>query len=128
MTRNRHHKRGDGFAPESRTKSAENQHIRKPKFMILSDEYKSLSACSKAIMDCMQIQHYTGDYTGYGVEQAQIETGFSNRSVTRGIAELLGKRFLILKSNYNHSKGKVRKWEMTWMSYHGKKPRDLWKG
>jgi len=127
MARNRQHKHGDGFAPEPRTKSSENQHIRKPKFMILSDEYKSLSACSKALMECMQIRHYTGNYTGYGVEQAHNDTGFSNRSIARGFSELLKKRFLVLQGNYNHSKGKTRTWEMTWMSYHGKKPRDLWR-
>ena len=128
MPRNRQHKHGDGFSREPRKKSSENQHIRKPYFMLLSDEYKLLSSCSKAIMDCMQIRHYTGNYTGYGVEQAHDDTGLGYRSITRGFAELIKKRFLVLQGNYNHSKGKVRKWEMTWMSYYGKPPRDLWKG
>ena len=128
MARNRQHTRGDGFSPEPRKKSADNQHIRKPKFMILSEEYKSLSPCSKAIMDCMQVRHYTGNYTGYGRDQAIVETGFSSKPVASAFSELMQKRFLVLKANYNHSNGKTRSWEMTWMSYHGKPPRDLWKG
>jgi len=128
MPRNRQYKRGDGFAPTLRKKSTENHHIRKPYFMLLSDEYKLLSPCAQAIMDCIQIKHYTGKYTGYGIDDAQIDTGYSNRTVSRAFSELIKKRFLVLQSNYNHSKGKVRIWEMTWMSYHGKPPRDLWKG
>ena len=123
----RNKKRGEGFSPVPRKPKSEQYHIRKPNFMILSDEYKSLSPCSKAVMDCMQIHHFVNKYTAYGGGQAAKEAGHGSTAISAAFSELMKKGFIRLQENYNHSDGKTRTWEMTWMSYFAKPPRDLWR-
>ena len=122
----KHKKSGDGFKPCQRKKSSDNRHIRKPVFMLQSAEYKGLHPCSKLMMDYMQVCHYPNKFTGYGWEQAKSDTGYGSTTVSKSFDELINKGFINLQENYNHSAGKVRTWELTWMSYHGKPPQDLW--
>ncbi len=124
----KHNKTSDGFKPVLRKAGSENQHNRFPHFIIKSPEFKSLSYASKMVMQCMQMNHWPGKYTSYGFKQAMRDTGFGgNATITKAFNELQSKGFIVLRANYNHIEAKTRLWELTWMSYHGKKPQDLWR-
>ena len=120
-------KHGEGFNPVLRKPKSEQYHVRIPNFMIKSPEYKSLSACSRAVMMCMQMYHYPNKFTAYGGDQAAEDTGYKSTAISAAFSELMKKGFLHLQENYNHSAAKTRTWEMTWMSYFAKPPRDLWR-
>ncbi len=97
-----------------------------PQFMIDSNEFRALSSSAKLLMLAMQMEHRTSKYTTYGHRQAMRVTGLSNRTVANAFQELMTNGFLALKKNYNHTEGKVRTWELTWMSYFNKLPEDSW--
>ncbi|MFK5895089.1 MAG: hypothetical protein QM504_17895 [Pseudomonadota bacterium] len=118
--------KNDGFRHIERDNGKDKQYVRLSFYVLNSPEYRSLSSSAKILMQAMQMQHRANYYTSYGVKQACGVTGLSNRTITRSIKELLINHWLVIQSNYNHREAKTRTYELTWMSYDGKKPSDLW--
>ncbi len=118
---------GDGFKLIDRDNGKDRQFLIMSFYVLNSDEYKSLSLSEKVVMQAMQMQHRPHKYTSYGRKQASGVTGLDVKTITKVFNSLLEKRWLVITQAYNHLEGKTRTYELTWVSYNGKKPRDLWK-
>lgn len=123
----KNNRNGDGFKPIPRVNGHDKQYVKMSFYVLNSEEYKSLSASAKVVMQAMQMQHRTHCYTSYGRKQAAGVTGLNTKTITKVFNSLLEKGWLVITQGYNHLEGKTRVYELTWMSYNGKKPRDLWK-
>ncbi|MCU7835340.1 MAG: hypothetical protein KZQ83_08800 [gamma proteobacterium symbiont of Taylorina sp.] len=74
------------------------------------------------------MQHWTSKYTSYGRKQAAGVTGLDVQTISKVSKSLLQLKWLVVTQGYNHLESKTRAYELTWMSYNGKVPTDLWKG
>lgn len=123
----KHSKNGDGFKHVPRSNGKDRQYVQMSFYVLNSDEYRGLSLKARIVMQAMQMQHRAHCWTSYGHKQAMAMTGLNDRSISRAWSELIKNGWLIIQGNYNHLSGKTRTWELTWMSYNGKPPKDTWK-
>lgn len=117
---------GNGFKPVKRSNGRDGRFLVLSRFITDSPEYKRLSPIAKAVMLIMQKQHWTNKYTVIGRTQIADELGRDVKSVTRAWNELINNCWLRIEKYHDHNKKEVRTWELTWMSYHGKAPKDTW--
>jgi len=118
--------KSQGFKHVSREKGKDNQFTRLSFYILISDKYKALSLSAKIVMQAMQMQHRTHCYTSIGRKQIAGLTGLSTKTVSKALKLLLSKGWLVVIQGYNHLEKKTRTYELTWLSYNGNKPSDLW--
>ena len=120
-------KNGVSFDLVKRLQGKDSQFLITSRFITDSPEYKRLSMSAKCVMQAMQKHHWTNKYTTVGRTQIAIDIGCDKRTVSRAWKELIAEGWLRIDKYHDHNRQLPRTWELLWMSYIGKPPKDNWR-